>query len=73
MKTELRLAQHSLTPGHTMVELWYGGKLIGAVYGADGPGVRVVSKYKAVMAKEATWPPVTTVYLDPKTEVPRTC
>jgi hypothetical protein len=45
MKTELRLADHSVLPGTKVFELWYGGVFIGQVVGADGPGVRVISKY----------------------------
>ena len=45
MKTELLIKDHDVLPGAKVVELWYDGKLIGCVYGADGPGVRVVSKH----------------------------
>jgi hypothetical protein len=45
MKTTLRLAPHSILPGAQVIELWYGAEFIGQVTGADGRGVRVVSKY----------------------------
>lgn len=50
MKSELKLADHafagSLVPSHTkVVEIWYDGKMIGTVAGADGPGVRVITKH----------------------------
>lgn len=45
MKTEIRAVPHSTTPGATVLELWYDGLFVGAVYGADGPGVRIISKY----------------------------
>ena len=45
MKTILHLAPHSVVPGATIVELWHDGRLIGTVAGADGPGVRIVSKH----------------------------
>ena len=45
MKTELRLAPHSTLPGHQVIELWHDGQFIGQVCGADGPGVRVLSKH----------------------------
>jgi hypothetical protein len=28
-----------------MIEVYWQGQLIGAVYGADGPGIRFISKY----------------------------
>lgn len=46
MKTVLRIAPHAIIPGAEVVELWYRGQLIGTVTGADGPGIRVVSKYQ---------------------------
>jgi len=45
MKTELRLRQHSVWVNHYVIELWYDDKFIGTVTGADGPGVRVISKH----------------------------
>ena len=45
MKSELRFAEHSEIAGARTVEVWYGGQMIGCVYGADGPGVRVISKF----------------------------
>jgi hypothetical protein len=44
-KTELRLRPHQVLPNATVVELWHNGDFIGQVTGADGPGVRVISKY----------------------------
>lgn len=46
MKTELRLAPHTVLPGANVIEIWYHGHLIGQVTGAEGPGVRVFSKYQ---------------------------
>jgi hypothetical protein len=45
MKTELRLAAHLIVPGAVVVEVWYAGALIATVAGADGPGVRIISKH----------------------------
>lgn len=45
MKSELRLARHTVLPGQQVVEIWHDGEFIGQVTGADGPGVRVLSKY----------------------------
>jgi hypothetical protein len=52
MKTELRLTPHSILPGRTVIELWYDGQLIGTIAGANGPGVRVVTK-DTIKAKAA--------------------
>ncbi len=54
-KTELRLKPHNLLPGVNVAEVWYDGALIGTVVGADGPGVRIISKHglSAFWAKEA--------------------
>jgi hypothetical protein len=45
MKSELRLQPHTVMPGKYVAEIWYDGKLIGTVTGADGPGVRIISKH----------------------------
>jgi hypothetical protein len=45
MKTQLRLVPHLVLPDAQVVELWHDGTLIGTVVGADGPGVRIISKY----------------------------
>jgi hypothetical protein len=45
MKTELRPVPHSIVPGVIIFEVWHNGKLIATVTGADGPGVRVISKH----------------------------
>lgn len=46
MKSELRLQPHSVIPDACVIEVWYDGKLIATVAGADGPGVRVITKHK---------------------------
>ncbi|HWY85749.1 MAG TPA: hypothetical protein VNX28_03440 [Gemmataceae bacterium] len=45
MKTELRLAPHSVLPVQNIIELWHNGQFIGQVTGADGPGCWIVSKH----------------------------
>lgn len=45
MKTELRPALHSVIYGANVVEIWHDGKMIGTIYGADGPGVRILTKH----------------------------
>lgn len=47
MKTELRFLEHAELPDALVCELWYAGQFIGAVYGSDGPGVRIITKHKA--------------------------
>jgi len=45
MKAELRFVPHEVIHGQQVVEVWFDGKLVAAIYGADGPGVRVVSRF----------------------------
>ncbi len=47
MKSLLSVNPHRVLPGEQVVEVWYGGVLIATVAGADGPGVRVISKFIA--------------------------
>lgn len=53
MKTELRLAEHSVLAGQQVIEIWHDGQFVGTVAGAEGPGVRVISKHpmKATFAE----------------------
>ena len=53
MKTELRLMPHTILEGHSVVEIWYADKFIGQITGADGPGIRLISKHKIVVENEA--------------------
>jgi hypothetical protein len=52
VKTELRAEPHAVLPGAVTVELWHDGRFIGTVVGADGPGVRVITKH-GIVAKPA--------------------
>ena len=45
MKTELRLKPHAILPGANIIEVWHEGEFIGEVTGADGPGVRIISRH----------------------------
>jgi len=45
MKSTLRLAPHSVLPGVNVVEVWWGNVLVATVYCAEGPGVKIISKY----------------------------
>jgi hypothetical protein len=44
-KSNLKIRDHALYPDQQTIEVWYEGKFVAAVYGADGPGVRVITKY----------------------------
>ena len=44
-KSILKLVPHDVLPDQQAIEVWYGGKFIATVYGADGPGVRVITKH----------------------------
>jgi hypothetical protein len=61
MKTELRLAPHSIVPGQQVVEIWYDGKFIGQVTGGDGPIVRVISKHPLASSRKPGMPEVVEV------------
>ena len=66
MKTELRARPHSVLPGHTVVEVWWKDQFIGEVTGADGPGVRVLSKFPTQVEEPNRM--VTEVRIDPDGE-----
>lgn len=44
-KSKLKLESHLTLSGENVVEVWYEGKFIATVTGADVPGVRIVTKY----------------------------
>jgi hypothetical protein len=46
MKSKLECVPHALISEDNAVEIWYGGEMVATVYGADGPGVRVISKHQ---------------------------
>ncbi len=48
MKSKLRLTLHSVLQGDRVIEVWYGGEFIAQITGADGPGVRIITKHKLV-------------------------
>jgi hypothetical protein len=64
MKTTLRL---SVLPDQSVVELWHDGQFIGTVTGADGPGVRIVTKFAVMVAPGEDM--VTEVRIDPNSPV----
>ena len=45
MKTELKFGPHFINAGESMVEVWYGDRFIASIYGADGPGIRLISRF----------------------------
>jgi hypothetical protein len=45
MKTILKPVPHSTIAGVTILEVWHDGQFIATVTGAEGPGVRVISKH----------------------------
>lgn len=61
-KSELRPRPHHLLPGVTVVEVWWRGRFIAEVTGADGPGVRVISKHARTI--KAASPLTTEVLID---------
>lgn len=34
-----------MLPESWIIEVWYGDQMIAAIYGADGPGVRIISNH----------------------------
>lgn len=44
-KSKLKLKPHTLIPEQDVVEVWYKNALVATVSGADGPGVRVITKH----------------------------
>lgn len=55
MKTELRARPHALLPDQQVFEVWHDGRFIATVSGADGPGVRVITRHPmaAVASRDA--------------------
>lgn len=44
-KSKLKVDPHHLLADDQVVEVWHEDELVATVYGADGPGVRIISKY----------------------------
>lgn len=45
MKAEIRVRPHGGLSGQNLIEVFYDGHFIATVVGADGPGIRIVSRY----------------------------
>lgn len=56
MKAQLRYVQHDNLPGQATVEVLWDGKLVATVTGADGPGVRVISRFNLQVTPLAMGP-----------------
>ena len=62
MKAQLRLDPHCFLTGQTVIEVWYDGQMVGTIYGADGPGVRFISKHPLTPEKDTSdYPELDTV------------
>jgi hypothetical protein len=62
MKSQIIVAPHLLVEGAQVAEVWWRGQLIAEVTGADGPGVRVISKHPMVtVPPDAKIPGITEV------------
>ena len=46
MKAQLAVKPHSVLPGESVAEVTYNGQLVCTITGADGPGVRIISKHE---------------------------
>jgi len=66
MKTTLRAVPHSIIPGATIFEVWHDGQFIASITGADGPGVRILSKHAMKTELIEGLPNVVEVGIDPK-------
>lgn len=58
MKAELIVKPHSVMPDTQVIEVHYDGQFIATVAGADGPGVRIVSKHAANIQEQPPRPPI---------------
>lgn len=52
IKSKLVPSSHGVIERHAVCEVRHDGKLIAAVYGGDGPGVRIISKFP-ILARPA--------------------
>ncbi len=66
MKAELLCRPHGVVAGASVFEVWYGGKFIATVAGAEGPGIKLISKHPVIEVRRDDEPPmITEVLLDP--------
>ncbi|MCI0741056.1 MAG: hypothetical protein L0Y72_18585 [Gemmataceae bacterium] len=64
MKSELRAVPHSVLPDQFVFEVWYDGRFIATVAGADGPGVRIITKHPLEPFRVAGKPNILEVRID---------
>jgi len=67
MKAELRPGVHTALGQQVAVEVWWEGKMIGVVYGADGPGIRFCSKHEIMAVTGLAGAMVVEVWVQPET------
>lgn len=44
-KSEFKIVPHLLIPDTVVIEVWHNEEFIATVAGADGPGIRVITKH----------------------------
>lgn len=44
-KSNLKLSDHLIYSEEKTVEVWHEGEFVASVYGAEGPGIKVITKY----------------------------
>lgn len=54
VKAKLQLSKHRILESENTIEVHYDGKLLCIIYGADGPGIRIISKH-IVDGSEFSW------------------
>lgn len=64
MKTELRSVPH-FESGQRAVEVWFGDQFIATIYGADGPGLRIISKHPIQLGGFGQRPNLVELHIDP--------
>lgn len=49
--SRLQVRRHGLVDAHNVIEVFHKGEFIAAIYGADGPGIRIISKHNPASVK----------------------
>lgn len=65
MKTELKVKPHNIIPNTNVFEVWYDGALIATVAGADGPGLRVITRHRNRVVKDDQMPELIEITIYP--------
>jgi hypothetical protein len=45
VKSEIRVKPHAVLPGVHVVEVWHDGRFLATIAGAEGPGVKIITKH----------------------------